>query len=107
MKFKFSRCVALQTSDVKPVLDFYTKTLGMDRGEDNELGDGPGRLFVVENSNLKGPVMEFMVEDVEGAKTYLLDNGCSVVRWEGAGKDCYIRDPFGNVFNLWEGLDLE
>jgi len=22
--------------------------------------------------------------------------------WEGKGKDCYMRDPFGLTFNLWE-----
>jgi len=25
-----------------------------------------------------------------------------VVKWEGKGNDCYMRDPFGLVFNLWE-----
>lgn len=28
--------------------------------------------------------------------------GCQVVVWEGRGGDCYMRDPFGLTFNLWE-----
>ena len=28
--------------------------------------------------------------------------GCQVVVWEGKGGDCYMRDPFGLTFNLWE-----
>lgn len=28
--------------------------------------------------------------------------GCQVVVWEGGGKPCYMRDPYGFVFNLWE-----
>jgi hypothetical protein len=29
-------------------------------------------------------------------------NGCKVLRWRGKGQDCYIQDPFGVIFNLWE-----
>ncbi len=107
MKFKFSRCVAIQTPHKKEMVNFYIKTLGMSLGKGNEVGDGPGRLFIMENQSLKGPILELMVNNVEEARDYLLVNGCTVVRWEGAGKDCYIRDPFGTIFNLWQGLDLD
>ena len=46
--------------------------------------------------------MEFNVDDLDEAKEYLLANDCTVVKWEGKGKDCYMRDPYGLVFNLWE-----
>jgi hypothetical protein len=46
--------------------------------------------------------MEFLVPDVEVAKEELLQLGCEVVRWEGAGGPCYLRDPFGFMFNLYE-----
>ncbi|MBI2845393.1 MAG: hypothetical protein HYX86_02480 [Chloroflexi bacterium] len=49
-----------------------------------------------------GPVFEFIVADLEEAKGELLAAGCQVVRWEGKGRPCYMRDPFGFTFNLYE-----
>jgi len=46
--------------------------------------------------------MEYFVDDVEAARQYLESNGCKVIKWEGKGKDCYMRDPYGLTFNLWE-----
>ncbi len=40
--------------------------------------------------------------DLEAARDQLVAKGCEVVSWEGKGEDCYIRDPFGFMFNLWE-----
>ena len=49
--------------------------------------------------------MELFVEDLEQARDELLAQGCEVVRWRGKGRDCYIRDPFGVTYNLWEVAD--
>jgi hypothetical protein len=46
--------------------------------------------------------LEFLVEDLEAARDHLIGNGCKIIKWEGKGKDCYLQDPFGVVFNLWE-----
>jgi hypothetical protein len=46
--------------------------------------------------------MEIVVDNLEEAKQHLLDNGFAIVRWEGKGKDCYVKDPFGMIFNVWE-----
>ena len=46
--------------------------------------------------------MELFVDDLEAAKRFLTDNGCKIIRWEGLGKDCYIEDPFGLRFNIWQ-----
>ena len=56
----------------------------------------------MDNDELRGVVIEFNVENVEEARHHLEKYGCSVVKWEGKGNDCYMRDPFGLVFNLWE-----
>ena len=49
-----------------------------------------------------GPIMEFLVPDAEAAKEELLKAGCKIVQWEGKGRNCYMRDPFGFVLNLYE-----
>lgn len=59
-------------------------------------------LYIMENNELRGTVLEFNIDDVEVAKEYLEKHGCIVVKWEGKGKDCYMKDPYGLVFNLWE-----
>jgi predicted enzyme related to lactoylglutathione lyase len=46
--------------------------------------------------------MELFVDDLEAAKQVLLANGCKVLRWKGKSQDCYIEDPFGVRFNIWE-----
>ena len=43
-----------------------------------------------------------IVDDLEKARETLEANGCKVLRWRGKGQDCYVRDPFGVIFNLWE-----
>ena len=32
----------------------------------------------------------------------LLEAGCQLIRWEGKGGCCYMQDPFGFMFNLFE-----
>ena len=44
----------------------------------------------------------WVVDDVEAARELLEHNGCKVLHWEGAGKACFIEDPFGVRFNLWQ-----
>ncbi len=46
--------------------------------------------------------MEFCVDDLDVARDSLISKGCRVIKWEGKGKDCYLKDPFGMIFNLWE-----
>ena len=44
--------------------------------------------------------MEFCVDDLDASRDRLGSKGCRVIKWEG--KDCYLKDPFGMIFNLWE-----
>jgi catechol 2,3-dioxygenase-like lactoylglutathione lyase family enzyme len=105
MKFTFSQCVAIYSPDKNKALSFYKDIMNLEPAEtgstETELGSGPGRLFLDEGS-LQGPILEFIVKDVEAAREHLVANGCEVVRWEGAGGDCYIKDPIGITFNLWQ-----
>lgn len=106
MRFKMSPNVAVRTPNYTAALEFYTKVLGFDdRSSDPELGDldaDPLNMFIIEDKDAKGIVMELFVEDLDAAKEYLVANGCEVIRWRGKGQDCYVRDPFGVMYNIWE-----
>jgi len=107
MKFKMSPNVAVRThGQFAEAVDIYTNELGFqNRSDDPELGDmdaNPINLLVLEDDEFRGPVMELFVDDLEEARKILEANGCKVLRWRGKRQDCYIQDPFGVIFNLWE-----
>jgi len=106
MRFRMSPNVAVKTKRFSDAVDFYSGVLGFaNRSDDPALGDhdaNPLNLFVIEDGEVSGPVMELFVEDLDSAREELLAHGCEIVRWRGRGQDCYIRDPFGVIFNLWE-----
>jgi predicted enzyme related to lactoylglutathione lyase len=56
-------------------------------------------LFI-ERGPALGPVLEVTVDSVEAAKRRLVNNGCQVIKDEPDFPRCYIRDPFGLIYNL-------
>jgi predicted enzyme related to lactoylglutathione lyase len=106
MKYTVSPNVAVRTPDKNRAAAFYQSVIGLtDRSSDPDLADfeaGPINLFVIDDDEISGPVLELFVDDLEAARDHLLANGCSVLRWRGKGQDCYIQDPFGVIFNVWE-----
>ena len=106
MKYRMSPNVAVRTDRFSEALRFYSDVLGFaNRSSDPTLGDhdaNPLNLFVIEDDEISGPVMELFVDDLEAARKDLLASGCEVIRWRGKGQDCYMKDPFGIIFNLWE-----
>ena len=105
MKFELSNHVALQHPDWRNSESYYKDVMGLDTkiaGNHLHIRSGNLNLYIMDNDDLRGTVMEFNVDDLDEAKEYLLANDCTVVKWEGKGRDCYMRDPYGLVFNLWE-----
>ena len=106
MIFKMSPNVAVRTERLSEAVEFYSKVLGFEnRSDDPDLADldaDPLRMFVIEDQEIRGPVMELFVDDLEKARHILVANGCQVLRWRGKGQDCYVKDPFGVIFNIWE-----
>lgn len=106
MKYEMSPNVAVRTERFSDAVDFYANILGFEnRSSDPALGDhdaSPLNLFVIEDDEISGLVMELFVDDLEAAREHLLAHGCEVIRWRGRGQDCYVRDPFGVVYNLWQ-----
>jgi catechol 2,3-dioxygenase-like lactoylglutathione lyase family enzyme len=82
---------------------FYSKVLGLPCMPQREglakVESGAFDLYL-EEGRLRGPVFEFLVEDVAAAKAALLKAGCTLVEEDPAVPRCYLRDPFGLVFNL-------
>jgi hypothetical protein len=47
-----------------------------------------------------GPVLEVTVDSVEKAKARLVKSGCEIVKDEPDFPRCYVRDPYGLIYNL-------
>jgi predicted enzyme related to lactoylglutathione lyase len=105
MEFKMSTNVAVRTRRVAEAVAFYTNVLGFkNRSKDPALADldaNPLTIYIDEDLEFSGPVLELFVGDLERARDVLVASGCKVLRWRGVGQDCYIQDPFGVIFNIW------
>ncbi len=105
MPYRFSNCICLQLPQMEEAREFYEKVMGLpvagEDGESVELEAEQNRLFLDKGEHL-GPILEFLVPDLETAREELLNQGCEVIKWEGRDGCCYLRDPFGFAFNLYE-----
>jgi predicted enzyme related to lactoylglutathione lyase len=105
MPFKMSGNLLLAHPDAKEAAEFYKDVFGLDVFEEteDETGFNAGdNVLYLANEPEPGFVYEYYVPDLEAARDELEAKGCQVVVWEGKGRSCYMRDPFGFVFNLWE-----
>jgi hypothetical protein len=106
MKFQMRPYVAVQTETLTDAVKFYSNVLGFrNRPTDPALGDhdtNPLKLYGIEDNEIQGLVMELLVDDLEQGRDELIAQDCKVIRWHGKDQDCYIKDPFGLIFNLWE-----
>ena len=105
MSYRLSDNINIETPNLEEAVQFYTEVLGLriaEMGNDWARFDTGKINFYISRGRSLGPITEYCVEDLEKAKEDLMDHGCTVVKWEGKGQPCYIKDPFGFVFNLWE-----
>lgn len=100
-----SRDVLLQTQDLAHAAAFYEQHLGLQRVVDEPgligLEAGAFRLYL-DRGPAYGPVFELFVPDLESAKTGLVAAGCRIEQEDPSVPKCYIRDPYGLIFNLAE-----
>lgn len=98
-----SRDVIIRTEKFQEAVRFYESILGLTIVQRSEslvgLDAGAFRLYV-EKGPEHGPVFDFLVSDMQGAKRALLSAGCTVQEENPSVPRCYIRDPHGLVFNL-------
>ncbi|WP_270180779.1 VOC family protein [Alkalihalobacillus sp. CinArs1] len=107
MKYELSKNIGLQVKNVAEAKRFYEKVFGFKHQEHStvnevEFKSDHNHIFLIDGEENLGPVLELEVESLEEARNDLLKNGCKIIRWEGKGKDCYIQDPYGMTFNIWE-----
>ena len=105
MRFEVSRNTAVQTTDAAAARAFYAGVLGLPCDEEDgvpRVAAGPLNMYLDDSALASGIVLELVVDNVEAARAYLEEHGCKVLKWEGAGRVCFIEDPFGVRFNLWQ-----
>ena len=101
--FRASRDVIIRTESFEAAARFYGSVLGLKRFLEGQslagFETGAFRLYV-ERGLAHGPVFDFLVPDLQAAKSALLSAGCALVEEDPAVPRCYIRDPYGLVFNI-------
>lgn len=98
-----SRDILIQTDDMESAAEFYETVLGLEvfMREPTMIGLGAGsfRLFL-DKAAPYGPVLEFKVDNLAAAKRALTEAGCRIENEDPSVPRCYVRDPFGLIFNI-------
>ena len=107
--FRASPDVIIRTSKFEEATRFYTQVLGLEIAHSAAalvgLDAGAFRLYLEPGPD-HGPVFDFRVPDFRAAKEALLSAGCTLVEEDPAVPKCYLRDPFGLVFNIEQRAPL-
>jgi catechol 2,3-dioxygenase-like lactoylglutathione lyase family enzyme len=101
--FRSSRDVIIRTNAWAEATTFYESVLGLPlvHRSPSLVGFETGSFCLyVEKGEGHGPVFEFLVPDVQSAKRSLLATGCTVEEEDDSVPRCYIRDPYGVVYNI-------
>jgi len=104
MANSFGTDILIQALDPKKAAAFYVEQLGFSiTGETPQMISLHGEninLFIERGAPLRGPVFEVTVSSVEEARERLVKNGCEIVKDEPDFPRCYVKDPFGLIYNL-------
>ena len=102
-KVKSTRDILLQVQSLEAAVAFYATTLGFEPFLESPamvgLETGAFRLFLEQRPAL-GPVLEVLAGDFEDRKSALVAAGCEIIEDDPSVPRCYMRDPFGLIFNL-------
>jgi hypothetical protein len=103
MANSFGADLLIQAPDPKKAAEFYVQQLGCEvTGEEPAMISLHGKrinLFI-ERGPALGPVLEVTVADVAEAKLRLVAQGCVIVKDEPEFPRCYVKDPYGLIYNL-------
>jgi len=104
--YRAARDVIIRTEAWEEAKAFYGSVLGLRRTYETEtmVGFEAGALCIyVEKGKPHGPVLEFIADDVQAVKRKLLLAGCTIQEEDASAPRCYLRDPYGLVFNIGQG----
>jgi len=99
----FGKDILIQAQNPQEAASFYVNHLGFEITDNNPkmIGlHGKNINLFIEPGPTLGPVLEITVPSVAEAKVRLVNNGCEIVKDEPHFPRCYIRDPFGLIYNL-------
>jgi hypothetical protein len=103
MANSFGADILIQAPDPAKAALHYVELLGFEITDNNPkmiaLHGKHINLFIEPGPAL-GPVLEVTVDNVAVAKQRLVKNGCEIVKDEPDFPRCYVRDPFGLIYNL-------
>lgn len=105
MANSFGKDILLQTPDPKRAAEFYVEQLGFEVSDETEKTiclHGPRVNLFLEKGPALGPVLAATVDSVNAARARLVKNGCTVIKDDPAYPRCYLRDPFGLIYNISE-----
>ena len=106
LTFKSTRDVIVRTPKLAQAKNFYESVLRLSTTYASEklmgYDSGSFKLYV-EEGEPHGPVFEFRVSDFNAAKAALLQAGCVLLEEDPKVPRCYLKDPFGLVFNIEQG----
>jgi predicted enzyme related to lactoylglutathione lyase len=103
MANSFGTDILIQTPDPEQAAGFYIHQLGFTvTGSDPNMISLHGKNInmFIERGPALGPVLEVTVTDVAEVRRRLVDHGCEVVKDEPEFPRCYLRDPYGLLYNL-------
>lgn len=103
MANSFGTDILIQAADPRAAAAFYVQTLGFEiTGEDSNMISlhGPKINLFIERGPALGPVLEVTVDNVADARLRLLKSGCEIVKDEPDFPRCYVKDPFGLIYNI-------
>jgi predicted enzyme related to lactoylglutathione lyase len=103
MANSFGTDILIQSQDPKNAASFYVEQLGFEITDEVfhliSLHGKHINLFI-ERGPALGPVLEVTVANLEEAKRRLVKNGCAIIKDEPNVPRCYVKDPFGLIYNL-------
>jgi predicted enzyme related to lactoylglutathione lyase len=99
----FGSDIIFETEDPQKAAAFYVAQLGFEVTDVKpnmiSLHGNYINMFIERGPSL-GPVFEITVNSVEEAKVRLVKNGCTIVKDEPEFPRCYVKDPYGLIYNL-------
>lgn len=108
MANSFGSDILIQVPDPHKAADFYVKEHGFEITSESPMIElkGPNINLYIDLGPQLGPILEVFVPSVEAARDRLVLSGCTVLREEPDVPRCYVRDPFGLIYNLTCGSPL-
>jgi catechol 2,3-dioxygenase-like lactoylglutathione lyase family enzyme len=103
MANSFGTDILIQAPDPDQAAKFYVNCLGFeitDKQPNMISLHGQHINLFIELGPALGPVLEVTVDDVKEARLRLAKSGCEVVKDEPDFPRCYVKDPFGLIYNL-------